>query len=122
LKLIIAGGRNNHLTAEGYHELYLLLEKYDIEEIISGGAKGIDSDAIEFAKKVGLPYKIFKPNWSLGKSQGPLRNKKMAEYVSKDGIVILFPGGRGTNSMFMEAQKVDVAIIVDFRNRNDFIL
>jgi predicted Rossmann-fold nucleotide-binding protein len=116
MKLIIAGGRHQHLRQMDYDHL----KKLDkVSLIISGGAKGIDSDAKEWAIKQGIPVKTVEAQWqTYGKMAGPLRNKIMAEMA--DALAI-FPGGKGTESMFKEAEKRNL-IIFDFRDNAQLYL
>lgn len=44
--------------------------------IISGGATGVDSLAVQYADKYEIPKLVFKPQWGkYGKAAGPIRNK-----------------------------------------------
>lgn len=80
-------------------------------EIISGGAKGADSLAIEYAKAFSLPLQVFEADWeNQGSFAGPARNKRMLD-EGKPDIVIAFPGGRGTADMVRKARKAGVEVI-----------
>jgi len=108
MKLIIAGGRNYRLSEEDRQEL----DRIPISEVVSGGASGADADGELYAKDHCLPVTRFPADWRThGKAAGPIRNRQMAEYA--DGVA-LFPGGRGTASMFAEAKKAGIEIF-DFR-------
>jgi hypothetical protein len=51
-------------------------------EIVSGGASGVDSLAIQIAKDLNIPYKVFEPktpNWDGFKA----RNLEIAKYSTK---------------------------------------
>lgn len=61
-----------------------VLERLKTTEIVSGGARGVDTVAIEAAKEAGLKTKVFPANWDLGKSAGYKRNKQIVDYV--DGL------------------------------------
>lgn len=109
MKLIIAGTRS--FTDEkmfwkivhDYHrkvEEYWLYEGYGstkITEIVSGGAKGVDRFAEEWATEQGLELKIFKPIYddAMWPSKlAPLhRNAQMAEYG--DALLALWDGLSG---------------------------
>ncbi len=109
MKLIIAGGRNYRLTQSDLDKLNAL----PISEVVSGGATGADASGESFAYFEGLPVKKFPADWQThGKAAGPIRNRQMAEYAD---AVALFPGGRGTASMFNEATKAGITIY-DFRS------
>ena len=104
MKVIIAGGRNYRLTREDIDRLDAL----SISEVVSGGAKGVDADGEYYADDRGLPIKRFLADWKThGKAAGPIRNKQMAEYAD---AAILFPGGKGTESMYKIAIKAGIEI------------
>lgn len=105
MKLIIAGGRNYHLTAEDYEFLALL---YDVTEVITGGATGADHDGEMWAIGRDIPTIRVAADWSKhGKAAGPIRNRQMAYRAD---AVVLFPGGRGTESMAKEARDAGITI------------
>jgi hypothetical protein len=105
MRLIIAGGRDYHLT-EADREFLDGLD--DVTEVVTGGATGADKDGELWAIDRDLPTMRYKPDWKThGKAAGPIRNRAMAEYAD---AVVLFPGGRGTDSMFAEAEKAGLTI------------
>ena len=108
MKLIISGGRTYNFTDKDLEFLYNLTKKYEIVEIISGGAKGADSCAEEFANLMEIPFSKFPANWKkYKKSAGYIRNKEMA----KNGdAVVLFPGNKGTNMMYEIAKGKELKI------------
>ena len=98
MKTIIAGGRDYTLSPEDIEWLGTL----GITEVISGGARGADRGGEQWALDKGLPLTIISAEWMKhGLAAGPVRNKKMAEYAE---AVVLFPGGKGTESMRKEAE------------------
>ncbi len=105
MKAIISGGRDYRLTCDNYEFLDWLLP--DITEVVHGGCRGADSDAGWWAELRAIPCTIFPAEWEKGKKAGPERNRKMAEYAD---AVILFPGGRGTQSMADEASGAGLKI------------
>lgn len=110
MKTIIAGGRDQFIPDNAYP----FLQTLGITEVVSGGATGIDMDGEEWARKNSIPVKIFKAQWATyGKAAGPLRNRQMAEYAEQ---LVLFPGGRGTQSMFNQSKKAGL-IVHDWRER-----
>ncbi|WDE95898.1 SLOG family protein [Lentisphaera profundi] len=109
MRLIIAGGRHHRLSPENIIQLNQLGQ---VSTVISGGASGIDSDGEQWAHSRDIPIKIYLADWSAhGKMAGPLRNRTMAE--NADALAI-FPGGKGTESMYKEANKLKLKIF-DFR-------
>jgi predicted Rossmann fold nucleotide-binding protein DprA/Smf involved in DNA uptake len=75
--------------------------------IVSGGAAGADSLAEKYATEKGLETVVYKPDWSLGKRAGPLRNQKI---VNGSDEVIAFwdgksPGTKSTIQLALSAGK-----------------
>jgi hypothetical protein len=68
-------------------------------EIVSGGAEGVDTIAIEWAKANHLPVNVFPADWSKhGKSAGPIRNAEMAKYA--DALIcIRWDYSKGSKNM-----------------------
>ena len=55
--------------------IYNTLRTLPITMIVSGGASGVDTIAIDYAREYGLPYKIFHPDWAKYRgSAGAIRN------------------------------------------------
>jgi hypothetical protein len=106
---IIAGGRKYILG----HMEYVWLDQFRFRGIVSGGASGADSGAIEYATSRQIPCKVIKADWPAhGSAAGPIRNQAMADFIRPypDCAVILFPGGRGTNSMRNIAKQMQIPI------------
>lgn len=98
-KVIIAGSRslNDYLWMD--HWLYKITQDGQIKfEVVSGMAKGIDSMAVEWAKRNGYSWKEFPADWSLGKGAGYIRNKQMAEYAD---LLIAFWDGKSKGTLNM---------------------
>lgn len=81
-------------------ELIGIIVKLPIDEeicIISGGARGADSLAEQFAKDQGYKTRIFYPEWDkYGRSAGIIRNRYIVEAC--DLLVAFWNGkSRGTN-------------------------
>ena len=115
MKLIIAGGRDYKLVGFDYNRLDILLLRYEITEIVSGGARGVDTAGELWAKQNSIPVKRFPANWErYGSYAGPVRNRQMAVYAD---AVALFPGGAGTRNMYEQAVEHGLTIF-DYRNRD----
>ena len=114
MKLIIAGGRDYHFTQEDLDALDELHLLQPVTEVVSGAQRGADTEGERWAASHGIPVKQFPARFAqLGRKAGPLRNYKMARYAD---AVVLFPGGKGTLSMYREA--LDAGIhIYDWRHR-----
>ena len=68
----------------------------DVEEIVSGGADGVDTLAESYAKNYGIPTRIFPPEWKKhGKKAAFLRNSKIVE--ASDIVLAIWDGeSKGT--------------------------
>ncbi|KAA3650164.1 MAG: DUF2493 domain-containing protein [Proteobacteria bacterium] len=109
MKLIIAGGRDYRFTSKDIEQLNRL---ENITEVVSGGAQGADNEGEQWATEQGIPIKIFKADWKkYGRGAGPKRNQAMADYAD---ALALFPGGKGTDNMYQQAQKAGL-VVYDWR-------
>lgn len=108
MKIIIAGGRD--LDPEDvFHSLNWLSYRFEATEIVSGGAKGAEEGGERWAKFYNIPIKRFNANWNQhGRRAGPIRNREMAKYAD---VAVLFPGGKGTESMKREAERFGLEIV-----------
>ena len=90
MKVAVIGSRN--LTV---HDLSRYLPE-DVEEIVSGGAKGIDTCARRYAKENHIPLKEFFPEYSRYGRAAPLyRNLQIIEYA--DSVLAFWDNhSRGT--------------------------
>lgn len=139
MKLIISGGRNYNLTSEDYGKIESLHLYIGITEVVCGTPydpskgeppTGADQCGAAWAYENDISVKDMEPNWNNitrpgavvrtrrdGKkydaAAGPARNRRMAKYAD---AVALFPGGRGTASMYEEAMKTGIQIF-DFRSQ-----
>lgn len=115
MKCIIAGIRyldpENRVVFDNLAavELAVYRSGFQITEVISGGALGVDQLGERWAETCNIPITkmyINQEGWSqLGKRAGPLRNRRMAEYA--DCAVILWDGkSRGTKNMIAEMQRL----------------
>ena len=110
MKLIIAGSR--HLNPPVSLIQWLLDRegiRFFVEEVVSGGAGGIDFLGEVWAKLEHRNVKYFLPDWSKGKKAGPIRNRQMAEYA--DALLLIWDGkSRGSASMKREAERAGIPI------------
>jgi hypothetical protein len=109
MRVIIAGGRD-YVAGSGDWEFLDKFHKHNtVTEVVSGGATGADTAGRIWGDSVGIPVRTFLPDWEKhGRAAGPIRNREMARYAD---VVILFPGGAGTESMRREAQEAGIAIV-----------
>lgn len=109
MKLIVAGTRTvrdprvvERAIAEALASWGLPLSA--VEEIVSGGARGVDRLGEQFAARRGVRVRVFEADWQgRGIAAGPLRNAKMAEHA--DALVAVWDGAsRGTADMIAKAR------------------
>ncbi len=91
----------------------LNLEKYlpnETDEIVSGGAKGIDASAREYALKNGIKLKEFLPEYEKYGKAAPLkRNDSIVDYA--DFVLVFWDGkSRGTKYVIDICKKKNKAI------------
>ena len=106
MKLIIAGSRDINIES---NELEKIISKYynieDITEIVCGMAKGVDISGYKWAKLKKIDVKEFKPDWSIGKVAGILRNKDMGDYA--DEAIVIYNGSKGSQHMIDYMKKIN---------------
>lgn len=110
MKTIIAGTR----TFEDYDLLVAVVEEsgFDITEVVSGAASGVDTLGEKYAQENGILCTQFHADWNrYGRSAGPRRNAEMAEYA--EALILLWDGkSRGSKSMLQEAKKRNLLYFV----------
>ena len=77
----------------------------DCDEIVSGGARGVDSCAAEYARNNGIKLTEFLPKYRLYGHAAPIiRNREIVDYA--DRIVVFWNGrSKGTLSVIEYAKK-----------------
>ena len=99
MKIAIVGSRS--LTVSD-------IDRYvsDSDEIVSGGAEGVDRCAEEFAKANGIKLTVFLPQYKrYGRAAPVIRNKEIVDYSDK--IIVFWNGkSRGTLSVIKYARKI----------------
>ena len=102
MKIAFIGSRNlNIKNIEDY------LSQCD--EIVTGGAVGIDSCVKEYAKRKGIKLTEFLPEYNIyGRIAPIIRNKKIVDYADK--VIAIWDGNsKGTLSVIKYAQKTEKA-------------
>ena len=77
----------------------------DGDEIVSGGAVGVDRCASEYAKKHGMKLTVFLPQYTrYGRAAPIVRNKEIVDY--SDRIVVFWNGeSKGAQSVIQYAER-----------------
>ena len=112
MRVIIAGGRTYKFTDRDKERLDLFHVEHPIIEVVSGAAPGADTEGEKWAEQNNIPVVRFPAAWStFGRAAGPLRNGQMLDYIGGAGLLITFPGGRGTDNIRKQAQDKQVACV-----------
>jgi hypothetical protein len=112
MRVVICGGREESLSAQDRAWLDQLVERHCITEVGVGGARGIDTQAEEWARSRKLRVVRFPAFWKEeGQSAGFRRNWRMGRWVEGGGMVVAFEGGRGTAHMVRVAQRLRVKVV-----------
>ena len=103
MKVIVAGSRS--IESLGVVKKAIEDSGFEITEIVSGRAKGVDRLGEHYALVRSIPTKLFPADWDKhGKAAGPMRNREMANYA--DAAVIIWDGvSKGTKHMIYEMNK-----------------
>jgi len=106
MKAAIIGSRSLSVP-----DLYKYLPE-GVTEIISGGAKGVDSSAREYALSCGIPITEFLPNYKRYGTSAPLRRN--ITIIQRADIVIAFWDGhsRGTKFVIDNCKKAGKSLTV----------
>lgn len=86
MKLAIIGSRSlKDIDLQNYID-------FQVDEIVSGGALGIDKQAEKYAQENNIPTKVFMPDYRRYRKGAPLiRNIQIIEYADK---IIAFWDGK----------------------------
>lgn len=102
MKVIIAGSRD----IEDYElvESAIMESGFDIDEVVSGMARGVDLIGRQWAKNNHIPCVEMPADWEkFGKGAGQERNRRMARYA--DALIAVWDGSsRGTHHMIRVAK------------------
>lgn len=111
--VIIAGGRDYQPTTDSAAWLDQLRVKLNIQGVVEGGASGADNFGRRWAEGLNIPVKTYMADWPThGRAAGPLRNEQMAAFLKLyvAHALLLFPGGRGTESMRSIAKRERIPV------------
>lgn len=112
MKVAIIGSRNLYVND---------LQKFipsDTTEIVSGGAKGIDTCASQYAASNNIKLTVFLPEYNRYGKAAPLkRNLKIIEYAD---LVIAFWDGesKGTKYVIDNCKKQNIKLIIHIIDKN----
>ena len=91
-------------------KVYEILKTINPDRVLVGDADGLDRLVRMFCRRLQIPYHTFKADWDeYGKAAGPIRNKEMLSHGP--GILIAFPGGRGTENCVKQAKELGLVVL-----------
>lgn len=115
MKVIIAGSRS--IISYDTVKYAIELSGFEITEVVSGHARGVDQLGEKWAKENDIPVKIFPTMWSkYGTSAGYIRNEQMADYVGYDSALLVIWDGKspGTRNMIHIAEKKIMRMFIHY--------
>ncbi len=120
--LAIVGSRSFDNYGLLWDKMVEFMHERQIKKIISGGAKGADSLAKDYAEKNYIEFQEYLPDWdNLGKTAGPTRNAEMA--AEADYVIAFWDGNsRGTKDMInasLNSKKVKQVIVVKYEQTKE---
>lgn len=110
MKVIVAGGRD--FTNYALVEEAIKISGFEISQIVSGKAKGVDTLGEVWALANNIHVEAFPADWSQhGRAAGPIRNKQMAEYA--DALIAIWDGeSKGTANMIQQARNKQLNVFI----------
>jgi predicted Rossmann fold nucleotide-binding protein DprA/Smf involved in DNA uptake len=138
MRVVICGSRSENDSK--LIEMSVAESGFDITEVISGGAKGIDTRAVEWAVENDIEVTVFEADWNnldypdaiikttkwgqkFDARAGLRRNELMAVYA--EGVIAIWDGkSKGTKHMIAMARKRELPIFVyrtDFPYKTGFL-
>jgi hypothetical protein len=111
MKTIIAGSRT---ITDYWHVLCAVSRSgFEITEVVSGTARGVDKLGERWAECHNIPVKRFPADWSKhGKAAGHIRNAEMGDYA--EALIAVTNGSGGTRNMIEYAKKKGLKVFVLF--------
>ena len=100
MKIAVVGSRGITISDIGKY-----IGKAD--EVVSGGAVGVDSCAAEYAREKGIRLAVFLPQYDqYGRAAPIVRNKQIVDYADK--VIAFWDGSsKGTLSVIKYAQSIN---------------
>jgi predicted Rossmann-fold nucleotide-binding protein len=121
MRVLVCGGRDYNDVFRVCRKLDELHARTPFEVVIHGGARGADRLADIWAKcqgpetggrlGEGIPREVYPADWDKHKkAAGALRNQQMLD-EGKPDLVVVFPGGRGTEDMVRRAYRARIPVM-----------
>lgn len=122
MKVLVCGGRDFYDYERLCRVLDFVRTGRDVTHIIHGAAPGADVLSGVWANARGLECSAYPARWfdsrgRLDRAAGPIRNQRMLDENTDIGLVVAFPGGRGTADMVRRARRAGIEVLeVDATN------
>lgn len=111
MKILVCGGRDYSDQRRLFRELDNLHKIERIDQVFEGGANGADAMARTWALTNDIPVQTYFADWrTYGRGAGPIRNRQMLDENPDIGLVVAFPGGRGTADMVALARRRGIEV------------
>lgn len=110
MRTIIAGSR----SIDDYQALCKAVQEsgFEISQVLSGAATGVDILGERYAREHGLPVLRFPADWKrYGRAAGPIRNRLMAQQAEAL-IVVMLPNSPGSKNMIQIAHQAGLKVHV----------
>lgn len=109
MKTIISGSRS--ITNPQHIIDAVKASGFEITEVVSGGARGVDTMGEDWALKNKINVQTFIPRWEVGKWAGLARNKDMANYA--EACIVIWSGkSPGSRNMIKTAHDKGLKVYV----------
>lgn len=124
MKTIIAGSRS--ITKLHVIRDAVAASGFNISEVVSGGARGVDQLGERWARINGKPIKLFPAGWRdrdgcVDRRAGMLRNTRMCEYA--DAAICIWDGeSPGTRHMIETARHYGLVVHVSMLSESGEVL
>jgi len=121
MKVIIAGGRD--ITPQQFLKaLDFFPDDWDVTEVVSGKARGVDRMGEVLADNQSIPVKPFPADWDkYDDVVGHIRNKEMAIYANS--LFAIWNGkSKGTKNMINIATELGLKFVVVMINKGRIYL
>ncbi len=119
MKIAVVGSRDISLSFDRFYELLGDLMPDEVTAVISGGARGVDSLAAQFAKMRNIPTEEYLPDYSLfGKIAPLVRNRTIVD--NADFVVALWNGkSKGTLNTIDYTLESNKPLVVYYLHRDE---
>ena len=110
MRVIIAGSRD--ITSYAAVQFAVKDSGFNITEVVSGGARGVDRLGERYAEDNNIPIQLFLPDWNRdGIGAGFIRNTQMAAYA--DALIAIWDGvSKGTKHMIKTMERENKKVFV----------